>query len=358
MKRMIVLAGGGTAGHVYPVLEVIQALRNLDPLLDFAYIGNQTGPESQLVRAEQVPFYGIPAEKLRRYWDWRTFLLPFRIFKGTVEAFGLLRMLKAQAVFCKGGYVCVPVALAARFLRIPIILHETDSIMGLSNRLVAPFAQAVAISFPRPSLIEAGKNTRIVYTGNPVRREFFSQKKIERVDDRPCLVIVGGSQGAHAINYFIQVILPKLLERYRVIHITGPQEFSNFRQFTRTDVYEPVAYAEKIVDLLAQADLVISRAGGTIFELAALGKPTILIPIPNSANNHQRVNAEILLSRGAAVMLNERQLQPAQLLKEITTLFRDSMRRQKMGERIREFARPNAAQDVATLILNSIEDRA
>lgn len=359
-KQTIVVAGGGTAGHVYPTLAVVGELFRLSPEVRIAYIGQTGGPEQTIIHdaalKHPMEYIHIAAEKFRRYWSFRTIILPLAILRGTLEALSALHRLKPRVVFCKGGYVCIPVALAAWWLRIPIVLHETDASMGLANRLIAPFATKIAVSFPRPTFLTQKSDHKIVFTGQPVRPEFFASPSA-RKQHRPVIVITGARQGARAINQLVQEILPQLLERYRVIHITGQNDFQALRLASQSKDYEPVPHTNAMSELLVQADVVVSRAGGTIFELAALGKPSILIPLPTAANDHQRENAAIFAEQDAAVVLEETRLSAELLLRSITELVRDSKRRASLSQHIRQFARKDAATQLARLLLEIGEQR-
>jgi len=301
-----------------------------------------------------VAFYGIGSEKLRRYWDWRSLTLPFVVVGGVVEACQLLLALRPAAVFCKGGYVGVPVTIAAWLLRIPIVLHETDAAMGLANRLIAPLASRIAVSFGREHIPKGIDSTKLVYTGQPVDRAYYQVKVPARSEARPKLLITGGSLGSERINTLILGILPHLLERYDVTHLTGTADFGRVQATVSHRHYHPLATAgtaKVMASLLAAADLVVSRAGGTLFELAVLRKPAIIIPISTAAGDHQRLNALILANKGAVVMLDEQTLTGDQLLHEIATLIRDSARRAALATNIAQFVRPDAAAQVARLVL-------
>lgn len=359
VNRTVVLTGGGSGGHVYPVIQIVQAIHVLDPTVRFVYLGQHGGPERDILGAAKlpfpVPFYSLTADKLRRYWDVRTLFLPWAVATGTFQAFVHLARIRPSVVLCKGGYVSLPVALAARLRSIPIVLHETDAVMGLANRLIAPFAQRIAVSFPRQTLSEGSRSYRkLIYTGQPVS-VVFTKRSVTNLDpDRPHLLITGGSQGSVAINSLILDILPTLLERYRVTHLTGQADFHRFQARQRHRFYTPiasVATARGMAALMAEADLVISRAGGTIFELAAMSKPTILIPLPNAGNDHQLANAQILAGNDAAVLLEQAATSPADLLRTINELIHNSTRRAALARHLHQFARPDAATQVARLVL-------
>jgi UDP-N-acetylglucosamine--N-acetylmuramyl-(pentapeptide) pyrophosphoryl-undecaprenol N-acetylglucosamine transferase len=360
--QTIVVAGGGTAGHVYPTLAVVSEILRIAPDTKIAYIG-QTGGSEQTIIADahlenSIEYIHIAAEKLRRYWSYRILILPLAVLRGMFQALGHLRRLRPTVVFCKGGYVCIPVALAAWWLGIPIILHETDASMGLANRLIAPFAVKIAVSFPRPTFLTEKTDRKIVFTGQPVRPVFFqSPARRSTSSNRPVVMVTGSMQGARAINQLIQETLPQLLERYRIIHITGPNDFKSLQSSTQSQFYEPVPYTAKFYDLLVQADVVVSRAGGTIFELAALGKPSILIPLPSAANDHQRHNAAMFAEQDAAVVLEETTLTGELLVQTIGELIRDSKRRASLSRNVRQFARKDAATHLAQLVLEISEQR-
>lgn len=364
MKAKVVLAGGGTGGHVFPVLNVAQALLDRNADIKLFYIGQIAGPERKYVEDAnlrvrgneiKIPFYGIVADKLRRYFSWRIFALPWAILIGTRQAYGHLRSIRPQVVFCKGGYVTVPVALAARLLGIPIILHETDASMGLANRLVAPIATKIAFSFPRPDFLKLNRTgNKYVYTGQPVSKKFFS-RATGRKHSHPNLLVFGGSQGSAKINSLIKEILPDLLEKYHVTHITGSNDYGKMKVVSSNRCYKPISFSNEIDELFRQADLIISRAGGSIFEMAAVGRPLILIPIANSANNHQAVNAEIFAEHNAAIMLDETKLSSRELLVIISSLMRDSKKRLSLSENVGKFAEPKAADNVSQLILEEVK---
>lgn len=349
--KTIVVAGGGTGGHVYPVLAVIDALQKEDSTLKFVYIGQIGGPEHKLVSRARIPFFGIHTDKLRRYFDLRTLLLPVRVLQGVVESWWQLGLIRPAAVFLKGGYIILPVALAAWLRGIPIVLHETDATMGLANRLVAPFARRVALSYPLANF--KGKYTaKFVSTGHPIAQEFFVNGEQKMRHDRPTLLITMGSQGAQSVNNLLHPILSQLLERYQIIHLTGVNDFPRFRKDFTNSTYEPMAYTHEFAKTLRRADVVLSRAGGTVFELAASGKPTILIPLPGAANNHQYINAMQFQNRGAAVVLDQDGLTSALLSDAITGLMRSTEKRATLSKNIRYFARPDAAKQVARLVLS------
>ena len=246
-------------------------------------------------------------------------------------------------------------AFAARLLGIPVILHETDASMGLANRLVSPLATRVAFSFPSPEFLRRDRRgSKFTYTGQPISQKFF-KAGYGRKHSHPNLLIFGGSQGAKKINDLIREILPDLLERYHVTHVTGARDYGRMKAASNHRCYEPVGFSTDIDALFRQADLIISRAGGSIFEIAATGKPVVLIPIPNAANNHQAINAEIFAERGAAIVLDETKTSSQDLLKVIVELMRNSKKRAELAGNIKRLAEPRAAENVARLILKELK---
>lgn len=364
-NKRIIIAGGGTLGHVFPALAVIEQLRKLEPRTTIVYIG-QSDQEERIVKnySSQVDFVKIVSDKLYRYPTLKWFLVPFKVLIGLVQSFFIIGNFNPDVVFVKGGYLALPVAWAARLINVPIIMHETDAAMGLANKMIAPLALKIAVSFPN----FVNKDKKFVYTGNPVREEFFNIQKNKRHDiskmkksegqgllrgkksRKPMIMIMGGSQGAHAINILVKNILPSLTRRFKVVHITGKADYSVFANL-KLKHYQAISFTNTMVQILQNADLVISRAGGSIFELAAMSKPSILIPLPTAANNHQRKNAAILAKAQAAVVLEQIGLNSEDLLKAINNLMTNNKKRSQLAKNIKKFAQPDAARKIAQMIL-------
>jgi len=341
MKK-IVLTGGGSAGHVAPNLALVPSLRATG--YEVHYIGSHTGIERDLVEAEGIPYYGISSGKLRRYMSIKNISDIFRVCKGLADAVKVLRKIRPDIVFSKGGFVVVPVVAAARLLKIKTIIHESDMTPGLANKLAMPFATKVCVSFPETmEHVPKGKGT---HTGTPLRAELFAGNRAKGValfnetayDTRPILLVTGGSQGAEAINRAVREALPQILERFRVIHLCGKGNLSGIT----LPSYVEIEYGD-MPDIYAAADIVISRAGAnTIFELLALGKPNVLIPLPREqSRGDQLLNAATLERKGFSVVLPERELTPQRLLQDICMLYEKreifcrKMKSHDMGDGVR-----------------------
>ena len=319
MKR-IVLTGGGTAGHVTPCIALLPQLKQEG--YDIQYIGSYQGIERRLIEEYNIPYHGIASGKLRRYLDPKNFSDPFKVIKGYMEARKLLKELNPDIVFSKGGFVSVPVVLAAKSHKIPVIVHESDITPGLANKLALPSASRICVNFPETlKYLPEGK---AVLTGTPIRKELFSGNKLRGLDfcgftvNKPVLLIIGGSTGSRVINEIIRGMLPTLLRDYQVIHLCGKDNLDE--RLNDTSGYVQFEYIRaELSDLLAAADLVISRAGANaICELLALRKPNILIPLSAKASRGDQIlNAESFERQGYSYLLKEEDLTVAKLLEAI-----------------------------------------
>lgn len=330
--KHIVLTGGGTAGHVTPNIALIARLK--EEGYKISYIGSYTGIEKALIEEQGIPYYGISSGKLRRYFDLKNFTDPFRVLKGFGEARKLLKKLQPDIVFSKGGFVSVPVVVAAGRLKIPTIIHESDMTPGLANKLCIPSAVKVCCNFPETkSHLPEGK---AVVTGTPIRQELLSGDPQKGRDftgftsDKPVLLIIGGSLGAQAVNTAVRNILPQLLPEFQVVHLCGKGKKDE--SLTGLTGYVQYEYIEKeLADLFAMADIVISRAGANaICELQALKKPNLLIPLSaNASRGDQILNARSFEKQGFSMVLEEEEITDQVLLDAVKKLFenRDTYRR-------------------------------
>ena len=323
MKR-IVLTGGGTAGHVTPNIALIPRLRELN--YDIFYIGSYDGIEKKLIEEFHIPYYGISSGKLRRYFDPKNFSDPFKVLKGIGEARRTLKELKPDIVFSKGGFVSVPVVLAAKRLHIPVIIHESDLTPGLANKICIPSAAKVCCNFPETlSHLPAGK---AVLTGSPIRQELLRGNAIAALEfchftaNKPVILVMGGSLGSAAINDTIRGVLPELLKNFQVIHLCGKGKLDP--HLTDVQGYVQFEYIkDELRDLFALADIVISRAGANaICELLALHKPNILIPLSAKASRGDQIlNARSFEAQGFSIVLEEESVTNLTLLNAIQTLM-------------------------------------
>lgn len=323
MKR-IVLTGGGTAGHVTPNIALIPRLKELG--YDIHYIGTYDGIERKLIEEIGIPYYGISSGKLRRYFDVKNFSDPFQVIKGYFQAKKLMKKLKPDIVFSKGGFVAVPVVLAAKHSHIPAIIHESDMTPGLANKLSIPSATKICCNFPETmSHLPEG---RAVLTGSPIRQELLTGNKLAGLKfcgftaNKPVILVIGGSLGAVAVNNAIRKILPELLKSFQVIHLCGKDKTD--ASLNNLEGYVQFEYIkQELADLFAAADICVSRAGANaICELLALKKPNLLIPLSaNASRGDQILNAESFRRQGFSEVLSEEEITPELLLKTIQNLY-------------------------------------
>lgn len=324
MKK-IIMTGGGTAGHVTPNIALMPALKEAG--FDIEYIGSINGMEKGLIEATGTPYHGISSGKLRRYFDWKNFSDPFRVLKGYGQAVSLMKKIKPNVVFSKGGFVSVPVVLAAKHCHIPAIIHESDITPGLANKIAIKGAKKVCCNFPETmKYLPADK---AVLTGSPIRRELFSGNaenalKLCNFKDhsKPVLLIIGGSLGSKIVNEAVRKVLPELLEKFYIIHLCGKGNLDN--SLSGTIGYAQFEYASsELTDMFALADMAISRAGAnSICELLALHKPNILIPLSAAASRGDQVlNANSFKKQGFSYVLEEEHLTAESLLKAVQEVY-------------------------------------
>ncbi len=353
MKR-IILTGGGTAGHVTPNIALLPRLKELQ--YDIHYIGSYNGMEKELIEQMGIPYHGISSGKLRRYFSWQNFTDPFRVIKGFREAKRLVKILKPDVIFSKGGFVSVPVVLAGKSRHVPTIIHESDMTPGLANKLSIPSASKVCCNFPETlEHLPAGK---AVLTGSPIRQELLSgnafkaKEMVGFTSDKPVIMVMGGSLGSVAVNEAVRSILPELLKDFQVIHLCGRGKVD--ATLSALDGYVQYEYIQdELKDLFALTDLVISRAGANaICELLALHKPNLLIPLSaNASRGDQILNARSFEHQGYSKVLEEEELSPELLLKTIQDLYQNR-------ETYIEAMKLSAQQNSIDIIIDLIESLA
>ncbi len=325
MTKRIVLTGGGTAGHVNPNLALVEALTRSE--WEVSYIGARGGIEEELV--QNLPFYGISSGKLRRYFDWRNFTDPFKVLRGVIESYAILQTIKPHLVFSKGGFVTVPVVFAAWLQKIPIVIHESDYSPGLANKLSTPFAQEVWVTFPETqAFIPQAK-----LMGLPIRSELLQGDRARGLslcefhEDKPVLLVMGGSTGSERINRVIREGLDQLTKEYQIIHLCGKgnvkpdwQNVPGYKQFEylTTD----------LKDCLAAADVIVSRSGANaIFEFLTLQKPHLLIPLSTKASRGDQIlNAKSFVQAGYSALLLEEELTIDRLVVALRDLWQNKDR--------------------------------
>lgn len=362
----VIFTGGGSCGHIYPLLAIIREMRKnySDPDLDLYYFGPKSAPVATLLSAEGVKVKPIPCGKLRRYASFKNLTDAFRVPLGVIKALFSLFFLAPDVVFSKGGYGSFPTVFAARLLHIPIFLHESDITPGLTAKIEGRWAVEIFTSFRET---EKFPKDKIVQVGNPIRTSLLegtkeaAAKLFKLEGQKPLLLVLGGSQGSQSINNLVLEILPEFLGEFEVIHQTGQL---NYKQVTREAAVlagnelkgryhaEPFLNENQLAQALAACGFVVSRAGsGAIFEIAAASKPSLLIPLPKSAQDHQLKNAYKYQQYGSCEVMEEANLKPHFFLEKLRYLSRNPEMLQAMREGAENFAKPKAARIIANYLL-------
>ena len=348
--KKILFTGGGTAGHVAPNLALIQKLKNEN--CEINYMGSKNSIEQELLAKENIPFYTIATGKLRRYFSFKNFIDPFKIFFGIVQAFFVIYKLKPDVVFSKGGFVAFPVVFAAWLKRVPIIAHESDLTVGLANKLCFPFVNKICVAFP-DSAKQIKRQDKVVITGIPIREEFFHGDAVKGREicgfsaDKKVILVFGGSLGSEVINKIVRKLLPEILEHWQIAHVCGANKvdasynFSGYKQFSYLH--------EEFSHVLAAADLVIARAGaGTIYELIALRKLNILIPLgSDSSRGDQILNAAYCAKLGISEVILQKDLVKDLLNSKIRSVMEN---REQIMVLLQKFVIPNSVDLICSLL--------
>lgn len=352
---VIAFAGGGTAGHVFPGLAIAARLGR--PVV---WIGSARGVEKQLVADAGIEFHGIPAGKLRRYLSLRNFTDIIRTAAGVFASLRILWKVKPTLLFSKGGFVSVPPVLAAWMRGIPAWTHESDFDPGLATRINMRFCEKVLVSFPETlEDLPAQYRGKAVVTGNPVRPSLYAADPqrgrafVGSGPRTPLLVVIGGSLGSSFVNALVQGSLDRLLPRFFVVHQMGAKEYA---PASRKNYFPAAFFRDELPDILCAADLVISRAGAnTLAEIAALGKPSLLIPLPSSSSRGDQLrNAEMFRARGASIVLPEDGATPDILASTVESLFDSPERLAEMGRRASSLGAGRPDKTIADLILQRL----
>ena len=349
MKK-IVLTGGGTAGHVSPNLALIPRL--LQEGYEIDYIGTEKGIEREMIaRVPQVHYHAVKSGKLRRYFSWQNFTDPFRVVAGAVQSARLMGKLKPDVVFSKGGFVSVPVVFGAWLHHIPVVCHESDLTPGLANKLCRPFARKFATTFPECA---AALGPKAEMTGTPLRPELFGGSRAKGLallgftGTKPVLLMMGGSLGAQSVNKVLREALPALLPSFDLCHICGKGRLAP--ELEGTPGYKQLEFVDKeLPDILATADLVLSRAGSNaLCEFQALGKPMLLVPYPKGASRGDQIlNAQSLEKRGLCRVLLQENLTRASLTAALNRLWAD---REQLEEALRKAPPADGTRRVLEMI--------
>ena len=373
----ILFTGGGSGGHVFPIIAIRQTFNTLPEILDkepaFYYLGPDKFARENFSK-EKIESRFILSGKLRRYFSLKTPLDFIRLIIGIIQSFFYLFIWVPDIIFSKGGYGSMPVVLVGWIYRIPVILHESDSMPGLANRFMAKFAKKIIISFPASKERFGKHQTKTVLIGNPIRKELLDGKSVSGkqffkvLSNKPVILILGGSQGAQKINEIVLNTLPRLLEISEIIHISGEVDYDNIFRETQKTIKNPAYHLYKFLNpeelkhAYGAADLIINRAGaGSIFEIAALGKTSILIPLPNSAGDHQRKNAydfaniDKKTGKGRAMILEQENLTPNTFIEMIKKIINDPEEIKRMSQKTKEFYSIDTAQKIRDEILNLVK---
>ncbi|HEX4818333.1 MAG TPA: UDP-N-acetylglucosamine--N-acetylmuramyl-(pentapeptide) pyrophosphoryl-undecaprenol N-acetylglucosamine transferase [Nonomuraea sp.] len=370
----LLITGGGTGGHTYPALTTLTALRRRQVPHDVLWVGTAKGLEARITAEHGIPFKAITTGKLRRRPNLKelgTNLADvLRIPVGVFQAIGHAARYLPDVVLSTGGYVAVPIGVAAKLIRRPLVMHEQTTVVGLANRILARLATRIALSHESSlSYLPESARKKAVVTGNPVRAELLQGNRAAAYDtfgltfEVPLIYVTGGATGSKQINTLIAEVLPRLLPHAQIVHQCGPAWIDHMRATPMpaelAERYHPVPYVgSELADLFAAADVVISRSGaGTVSELTAIGKPAVLVPLIPSSGDEQRKNAAYLAGAGAARALLEPRPTADQLLAELMPLLADPGLRAAMGQSAAKLGRVDAADALCDLLLQTATPR-
>ncbi|CDM68714.1 UDP-N-acetylglucosamine-N-acetylmuramyl-(pentapeptide) pyrophosphoryl-undecaprenol N-acetylglucosamine transferase [Clostridium bornimense] len=356
-KYKILMTGGGTGGHVIPNLALIPRLQQED--FDIFYIGSINGIERKLIEETGIKYHPISSGKLRRYFDIKNFTDPFKVVKGLSQAFFIIKKEKPDVVFSKGGFVAVPVVIAASMLKIPVVAHESDITPGLANKLSQPYVSKLCVTFPES--IKYVKDNKGVVTGTPIREELFkgnaekALKFLNFTGKKPVILIMGGSLGSKVINESIRNNLDLLTSRYDIVHLCGKGNLDDslngkqgYRQFEYIN--------EELKDIMALSSMIITRGGSnSLFEILALKKPNIIIPLSRAASRGDQIlNAASFEKSGYSIVIQEEELNSNILLNKINLL---EEKKATYINNMRESKLQGAIDKIVNIIKESIKDK-
>jgi UDP-N-acetylglucosamine--N-acetylmuramyl-(pentapeptide) pyrophosphoryl-undecaprenol N-acetylglucosamine transferase len=369
-KFRVILTGGGSGGHIYPLLAVADALQKkaneLRFVCEFTYVGARDA-FTPLFDARGIRIKTITSGKLRRYFSLQNFLDVPKFFIGLVQAFWKIYLLMPDVIFSKGGPGALPVVIAGWFYRVPVAIHESDAIPGLTNSISAHFARKVFVSFSEAA--QGFNKKKVEITGAPIRNELLEHRTTPELakeslgfsSSHPLIVILGGSQGSMRINNFILTNLAAITAETQVLHQTGVSNFLEVQKLSRAarmdesptgNRYLAINYfTDNLATAYTAADIVVGRPGGTLFEIAAFAKPAILIPLAESANDHQRANAYAFSDAGAGVVIQEANLLPGIFINELKKILSSDDLRREMSAASAKFFIPGAADKIADAII-------
>lgn len=360
----ILFTGGGTGGHVFPIIAIAEEIKRNDPEASFSYIGPEDFTAKTFLPRKNIKTFFIFSGKIRRFFSVGSILLNFidmfKIPLGIIQAFIIMFFTMPDIIFSKGGFGSIPVVIAGYILRIPIFMHESDIAPGLANKISSRFAQKIFVSFEQTEFFPRKK---VIETGIPVRKSLLNGKKEDALEifklkgEKPVVLVLGGSQGSERINEVILDSLPEMLKDFEVIHQTGMKDFRRIEKecmaLVEKDLlenYHPYFFLDdnEIASAYAVADCIVGRSGGgMISEVSMIGKPSILIPLPESAQNHQVRNAYAYAKNGAALVLEEPNFTKYFFLEKLKTIDKE-----KMIKEAKNFSKPLAAENISKEILD------
>ena len=369
----ILIAGGGTGGHVYPAISIAEELMLQAPDTELLFVGSYRGIENDLVPRAGYKMRSIKISGFQRRMNWSNVENIWNTICSLWTSKKILKEFQPQVVLGTGGYVCGPILLVAALIGIPTVIQEQNSFPGVTNRILARFARVIALGYENAAPRFA-VNAHFIYTGNPVRSDFLkidkenAYKEFGFSQNRLTILISGGSQGARSVNTAALGIHRKFAgdERVQIIHITGATDFDNVtghlirENLPINDLQTGrivVPYLHNMPEAMAIADIAVSRAGAiAMAEIMLRGIPSILIPYPYAAENHQEFNARFLAERGAAVLVRDNELSGDVLLAEVNNLIANNTVREKMSKACLQFSRPDAASRIASIVLSLLQN--
>lgn len=357
----ILLTGGGTAGHAWPIILVAQSLLK-NQRVKLLYVGSRQGIEKKLAIKYSIPFKAILVGKRRAYFSVSNFWDLIKTAIGILQSFFIIVRFKPDIIFAKGGYVTIPIIFWLRFLKIPLVIHESDVVMGRANLLSMRYASKICLGFPIEEYKENLPLDKILYTGIPIQFDFL-QTPI-KTGHRLKLLITGGSQGSSKINNLISEILPELTKKYEIYHLAGKRDYEKLSEIKDPNYNANSSnchlfdFTDQMPRLMRDADLVISRAGAsTLAEISATAKASIIIPLESAKGEHQEANAEVYQKRNAAVILGEKKLTANSLSAIIDNLMADEKMRALLGHHAKSLFCQDATREIVDAIFEAAYEK-
>jgi len=363
----VIITGGGTGGHIFPALAILEELQRRDHLLLVQWVGKKGSMEEEICKQKDIPFRSVPIRGWPRKVSIAQGVTFFMLALSILRAFHILLRFQPQIVIGVGGYVSFPIIWAAQKLKIPTVLHEQNSRLGMANRILAKEAKKIFLSFPLMEELpqEIYPPERFICTGNPIRHAFLAHPSREEAlntlglsADRKTVLVMGGSQGAHTLNSVVVEMLNALQpDKFQIIWITGRNDYDTFKNLATTAKVPVKIYPfyEDMATLMSAVDLIIARSGAsTLAEITVLGKPSILVPFPHATDNHQEYNARSLEEVGAAEVVLDKDCSVDNILPKIRKILNDPVLYQNMSNSAKKLAKPLAAETIAEEIIQLV----